>query len=213
MGPLGKERRWRSRRREVSTEAQVLQFKFASLRLLILVVFAVLSMQLFNMQVLQGDDYRLRAEHNRLREVSTMPSRGLIYDRNGMPLVENVPSFSAAAVPADLPKSEQSRILAELEQLLGVPSGEMAFLIEVSRDSQDPFSPVILKRDLSEETAFTLREMESRFPGVKVVAEPVRNYTTGSLLGGILGYVGEDLTCLRSQRLGQGAFRILVTAT
>src|SRR3990172_2689623 len=114
MGPLGKERRWRSRRRDVNTESQALQLKFISLRLLVIALFAVLALQLFRMQILEGDEYSQRAEHNRLREVGIVPSRGLIYDRHGTPLVENVPSFSAAVVAADLPEEEQPRILSEL---------------------------------------------------------------------------------------------------
>ena len=190
MGPLGKERRWRSRRRDVNTESQALQLKFISLRLLVIALFAVLALQLFRMQILEGDEYSQRAEHNRLREVGIVPSRGLIYDRYGTPLVENVPSFSAAVVAADLPEEEQPRILSELEALLGVPAGQMAYLVEIKRHSQDPFSPLILKRDLPEETAFTLREMQSSLPGVKVLAEPVRSYAAGALMGGLLGYVG-----------------------
>ena len=190
MGPLGKERRWRSRRRDVNSESQALQIKFLFLRFLVVGLFAVLAVQLFRMQILEGDEYDLRAEHNRLREVAVAPSRGLIYDRHGTPLVENVPSFSAAVVAADLPEEEQSRVLAELEAVLEVPAGQMAYLIEIKRRSQDPFSPLILRRDLPEDTAFALREMQSRLPGVKVLAEPVRSYPTGALLGGILGYVG-----------------------
>ena len=104
MGPLGKERRWRSRRRDVNSESQALQIKFLFLRFLVVGLFAVLAVQLFRMQILEGDEYDLRAEHNRLREVAVAPSRGLIYDRHGTPLVENVPSFSAAVVAADLPE-------------------------------------------------------------------------------------------------------------
>jgi penicillin-binding protein 2 len=190
MGPFQRQRRWRSRRREVPNEGQALQNKLFYLRLLILALFAVLGLQLVRMQIFQEEAYSQRAETNRLRELPVVPSRGLIYDRFGTPLVENVPSFSAAVVPADLPRDEQDRVLSELEPLLQVPAAEMAKEIEAHRSSNDPFTPLVLKRDLSEETAFTLREMQSRLPGMEVLAEPVRRYPMGSLVAHILGYVG-----------------------
>jgi penicillin-binding protein 2 len=142
------------------------------------------------MQIFEGEAYSQRAETNRLRLLPIVPSRGLIYDRFGTPLVENVPSFSAAVVPADLPGEEQDRVLAQLEPLLQVPAAAMATDIEARRKSNDPFTPLVLKSDLSEETAFTLREMQSRLPGVEVLAEPVRRYTMGPQVAQILGYVG-----------------------
>jgi penicillin-binding protein 2 len=190
MGPFQRQRRWRSRRREVPNEAEAFHNKLFYLRLLILALFAVLTLQLVRMQIFQEKAYSQRAETNRLRTLPVVPSRGLIYDRFGTPLVENVPSFSAAVVPADLPREEQDRVLAELEPLLQVPAADMAKDIEAHRTSNDPFTPLVLKRDLSEEAAFTLREMQSRLPGVEVLVEPVRRYSSGSLMAHILGYVG-----------------------
>ena len=185
-------RRWRSsRKREIPSESRVLQQKFLFLRLLIVTLFAILALQLLRMQVLQGDEYRLRAQNNRLREVPLTASRGLIYDRYGTLLVENVPSFSAAVVPADLPGEEQERVLRELETLLDISATKMSLQVDAQRRGQDPFSPLILKRELSQETAFALREMRAELPGVTVLAEPVRNYPTGPLMGHILGYVGK----------------------
>jgi penicillin-binding protein 2 len=184
-------RRWRSsRKREVPSESQVLRQKFFYIRLLVITLFAILALQLVRMQIVQGGEYRLRAENNRLREVPITASRGLIYDRYGNLLVENVPSFSAAVVPADLPREEQGRVLDELATLLDVPATKMALDINAQREGQDPFSPVVLKRDLSQETAFALREMQSDLPGVTVLAEPVRSYPAGPLMAQILGYVG-----------------------
>jgi penicillin-binding protein 2 len=190
MGPFQRQRRWRSRRQEVPNEAQALQNKFFYLRFLILALFAVLTLQLVRMQIFRGEAYSQRAETNRLRILPVIPSRGLIYDRFGTPLVENVPSFSAAVIPADLPRGDQERVLAELEPLLQTPAAEMASAIEARRGSDDPFTPLVLKQDLSEETAFTLREMQSQLPGVEVLVEPTRHYSVGPLMAHILGYVG-----------------------
>ncbi|MGB6896933.1 MAG: penicillin-binding protein 2, partial [Dehalococcoidia bacterium] len=58
------------------------------------------------------------------------------------------------------------------------------------KESKDPFSPVIVKADLDEETAFRLREAEPGLAGVHVLVEPKRRYIEGPLLAHVLGYVG-----------------------
>jgi penicillin-binding protein 2 len=59
-----------------------------------------------------------------------------------------------------------------------------------ARDSQDPFTPVIVKSELDRETAFRLREAQPNLPGVQLLIEPKRNYVQSPLLAHILGYVG-----------------------
>jgi penicillin-binding protein 2 len=184
-------RRWRSRSREQARPTDVLQYKFLALRLLILLLFAALTLQLVRMQVIGAESYQERAEHNRLRLVPVMSSRGLIYDRHGELLVENVPSFAAGIVPADLPDEEFLPVLVELDRLLDIPVREVALEITAAKESKDPFTPVIVKADLDEETAFRLREAEPTLAGVQVLVEPKRHYIEGPLLAHILGYVGK----------------------
>lgn len=74
-----------------------------ALGLLILGLFGVFGWRLWYLQFVQGDYYRAQADRQRLREVSIPTVRGLIYDRNGIPLVRNVPSFKVTITPADLP--------------------------------------------------------------------------------------------------------------
>ncbi len=71
------QRRWRSRKREETSETETLRDKFFYLRLLMLTLFAVLTLQLVRLQVFEGQAYQERAENNRLRVVPVMPSRAL----------------------------------------------------------------------------------------------------------------------------------------
>ncbi|MGB6837396.1 MAG: penicillin-binding protein 2 [Dehalococcoidia bacterium] len=191
MGLLfNRRRRWRSRSREQARPSDILQRKFLALHLVILLLFGALILQLVRMQVIDAESYQERAEHNRLRLVPVMTSRGLIYDRHGELLVENVPSFAAGVVPADLPDEEFLPVLAELDRLLDIPLREVALEIAAVKESKDPFSPVIVKADLDEETAFRLREAEPGLAGVHVLVEPRRHYIEGPLLAHVLGYVG-----------------------
>jgi len=188
FGP--KERRWRSPKREGPDETQTLRSKFFYLRLLVIFLFAVLTLQLMRLQVIEGQTYEQRAEHNRLRISPTLPSRGLIYDRTGVPLVQNTPRFSAGIVPADLSKEQEPAVLPQLEALLHVPAAEISQKVGEKRDSKDPFTPVVIKEGLTPEEAFAMREMEARLPGVKVIVDPVRQYAAGALVSLIMGYVG-----------------------
>ena len=187
-----KQRRWRSpKEKEERSDKQTLRDKFFYFRLLVFIVFGVLTLQLMRMQVFEGEAYEQRAQTNHLRYSPTMPSRGLIFDRNGTPLVENVPQFSAGIVPADFPKDREAELLPVLESLLKVPGAEIAKKVDEKRDSKDPFTPVIIKEGLTPEEAFSVRELESRLPGVEVIVDPIRHYVDGSLLAHILGYVGQ----------------------
>jgi penicillin-binding protein 2 len=174
---------------EVPDELKLARSKLFYFSVLIVFLFAILSVQLARIQLVNGDKYKARAETNRLREVPLIPQRGLIFDRNGQPLVENRPSFAAAVVAADLPKSKETEITIQLQEITGVPAGEIAAKIEQRRDSNDPFSPIVFKDNLPQDVAFSLQEKLSSLPGVRVVVTPRREYTTGPLLAHILGFV------------------------
>src|SRR4051794_5967938 len=101
---------------EVPDELKLARGKVLYFGLLIIFLFAVLSVQLARIQLINGDKYRLRAETNRLREIPLIPQRGLFFDRNGLPLVENRPTFAAAVVAADLPEAQETDITIRLQE-------------------------------------------------------------------------------------------------
>ncbi len=182
---------WRSREAsgggesDYSIRRRITFFGFA-----VIILFGILTVQLARLQLANGSEYRLRAQTNRLREVPLIPIRGLIYDRNGVPLVENIASYSAGVVAADVPEDQQTQITIVLQELTGVPASEIDALIEERRRSNDPFAPAIFKENLAEETAFLLREQLANLPGVRVVIEARREYTEGALVAHVLGFVG-----------------------
>jgi penicillin-binding protein 2 len=181
---------WRSEPpRELTDEMSAVRQKVFYLGLVVVLVFGVLTLQLARMQLVQGKKYQLRAENNRLRQVPITPPRGLIYDRNGVPLVENRAAFSAAVVAADVPASQETAITLALQELTGVPAGDIAAKIDERRKSNDPFTPAVFKDDLTEDQAFMLRERLSDLPGVRVVVNARRDYPFGPLVSNILGYV------------------------
>ena len=158
--------------------------------LLVVLMFGILSLQLARMQLVNGEKYERRAQTNRLRLETLLPSRGLVYDSAGRPLVENVPSYAAAVVAADIPEGQETTISIHLQELTGVPAGQIVDKITERQESNDPFTPAIIKDNLNQETAFRLREKLAELPGVRVVVEPKRRYLEGEMFSHILGFVG-----------------------
>jgi len=193
MNFSGGDQRWRSQKPKRREDAYNPGRKFLLLHILILLLFAVLTIQLVRMQVFEGDDYRAQAENNRLRELQVLPARGLIYDRNydlDRPLVENVAKFSAVIVPADLPAKEETAVFARLEGLLGIPAQEIAQQVREKREDGNPYEPLVIKDELDRDTALVLEELSPHLPGVELQIEARRNYLDGELTSHILGYVG-----------------------
>ncbi|MHB8514347.1 MAG: penicillin-binding protein 2 [Dehalococcoidia bacterium] len=183
-------RRWRVEPAEQPDPRSQLNGRLNILKLVVVLAFIALGVQLANLQLVQGRAFQQRAQLNQLRIEPVIPSRGLIFDRNGVPLVENVPSFAAAVIAADIPKARTLEIANGLQQLLGVPPLETTLKIEQARQSNDPFTPVIIKGGLDQATAFRTREALSHLPGVQIIVEPVRHYTDGLVMSDVLGFTG-----------------------
>ena len=198
--PPTNRRRWRSRLREPKP-TELFQQRFLLLKVLIVLLFGVLIAQLVRIQIIEHDTYEARAEFNRLRRVVVLPVRGHILDRYGEDLVQNVPIFSAGVVPADVPDDQLESVVAELSRLVGVAPETIAASILEAQESDDPFTPLVVKQDLEERTAFLLRERQAELPGVQVLVESIRRYPAGALTSHVLGYVGrispEEYTALR----------------
>jgi penicillin-binding protein 2 len=174
--------------------------RILALQISAILIFLVLGLRLWHLQILRGDYYKLLAERNRLRLVQTDALRGIIYDRWGRPLVKNTPSYTVLVVPADLPEEEGERrqVLSKLSELL-FPLGKSASLASPSSSSPDleslvkegmknPYKPIVVKRNVDRETAFLLQQEHLSFPGVQVKIEPMREYISSTLFSHIVGY-------------------------
>jgi len=172
--------------------------------LIIGLVVLIYAARLFNLQILQGAKYMTMAEENRLDEVNIPAPRGVIYDRNGVQLVANIPSFQVMIVPALLPDSqaEVDAIYRRLSQLTGVPidqPGEVAApcvpgrgIIQLVEEglTNSPYDAWPIACDVDETVARVLREEQIDLPGVQVETVPVRDYTAGELTSAMIGYMG-----------------------
>ena len=157
---------------------------------MIILMFGALTLQLINLQVIQGDEFKQRAEINALREIPLPSARGLIVDRNGQPLVQNSARFSAAIVPGDLPERGETAVYRLLSGVLNVPAEEIDQKVRDGAEGQGEYSPAVIKEDIDRDAALVLMELAPHAPGLQVITEPSRRYLSGSLLSHVLGYTG-----------------------
>ncbi|TDI08273.1 MAG: penicillin-binding protein 2 [Acidobacteria bacterium] len=158
------------------------------LRIFFVLVFICLFAQLWSLTVLDFDYYQNLAEQNRVRILPQIAPRGLIHDREGRVLVDNVYGFNLL-----LFRDELSDLDATLQFLMdGLDISE-----EVLRErlkaagSYSIYQPVVIKENLSmEETAYLLAR-QSEHPEVEILTQPRRIYRYGSLAAHVAGYVGE----------------------
>lgn len=183
---------------------RIVRWRMWLLSAVVPVLLAIFIVRLYQLQIVEGAYYAERAVSNRLRRVSLPAPRGVMYDRNGVLLAGNVPSFNIMITPALLPDSEAEvdAIYRRLSALTGVPidlEGETARpcapgrgivqLVEEGLTNR-PYDPWPIACDVDEQTARILREEQIDLPGVSVLAVPIRDYTTGVLTAAVIGYLG-----------------------
>jgi len=147
----------------------------------------LLALRLAWLQILAFDHYDDLARQNRVKMSALQPSRGLIYDRNGGLLAENIPSYNlqlTAEEIADMPET-----LQRLSGLLDIPSEDIAtFQKQLQRSPS--FESIPLLTNMSDEQVAQFEVSRYQFLGVEVVARLQRHYPDSELFAHLLGYVG-----------------------
>jgi penicillin-binding protein 2 len=158
------------------------------------VLMVALGGRLFQLQVVNGDEYARRAAADRTIEVPLAAPRGLVFDREGRPLAVNVPSWTVKVRPADLPESREREVLRRVARITGA---ELAVMQDrLSAFSGSPFDLVPVERGVDREAALILAEQSDQLPGIVVEIEPIRRYlddageANGQLLSAVMGYTG-----------------------
>ncbi|WP_338064823.1 penicillin-binding protein 2 [Thermomonas paludicola] len=152
----------------------------------VLVGLGALGLWYFKLQVVQHALYATRSESNRLRLVPVAPARGLIYDRKGRILADNVAAWRLDAVPERA--GDGAALLAGLQGVVALDAEQQAQFLRDYRAAR-PFKPVTLKLRVSDDEAARFAVNRWRFPGVDLVPYLGRVYPYGALLAHVVGYV------------------------
>lgn len=173
-----------------SPEQELRIFRVRAL-LAVVLVFAltgVLMGRLAWLQVVQHEVYSTRSEKNRVRVEPLPPNRGLIFDRNGVLLAENRPTYNLTLVRERV--DDLDATLGLLVELLELPEEEAEAFRVRSRQRQRPFQPALLMSDLDEDQIARVSVNRHLLPGVEVEAQLLRYYPDAEVMAHALGYVG-----------------------
>ncbi len=168
-------------------------------RVILSVVVGVIALglvigRLVQLQVFDYEHFAERSQGNRVRIEAAPPIRGLIFDRTGQVIAENLPAYQLELIPEQV--DDIGDTLSRLVDLGLIDAVDIPRIVELSR-SQPRFKPVTLKARLTDEEIANFAIQRPRFPGVDFQPRLVRSYPNGEAVAHAVGYVGamstEDL--------------------
>ena len=172
--------------RDHTAEANLFARRAVIALLIVSVLIAIMISNLYHLQIRQFEDYQTRSNGNRIKVLPVAPNRGLILDRNGVILAENVPVFTLEVTPEEV--SDIDALIAEVSDIIDISSEQIDDFYSKLK-GQRRFKPVALKSRLTEEDVAKFAVHQHRFPGVKINARLARHYPFGAALTHVVGYV------------------------
>ncbi|KAB0304377.1 penicillin-binding protein 2 [Vibrio fortis] len=178
--------RKRSQIRDYKEEARLFASRAFIAFIGIVIMMGILVANLYNIQVNQYQDYKTRSNDNRIKVVPIAPTRGLIYDRNGVLLAENRPVFNLEITPEKIKNMDDT--IARLQELLEI-SPERVERFNRDRRNTRRFKSVPILTQLTEDQVAVFSVNQHKFPGVEVTGTLKRFYPYGDVLTHVIGYV------------------------
>ncbi len=179
----------RSRRavKDLVQETGLFRVRAAEGFLIIAVCLGVLLARYTWLQVLRHDEFNARSDENRVKLKPLPPSRGLIYDRNGVLLAENILDYRLELIPEQI--HDVDATLTQLADVIAISADDRE-LFEAQRKVRRRFNNIPLRFALSENEVSRFALERHRFPGVEVVPYLTRYYPQGTDFAHVIGYVG-----------------------
>ncbi|KMM78291.1 penicillin-binding protein 2 [Pseudomonas deceptionensis] len=155
---------------------------------LVLAISCALIGRMYFLQVTEFDYNSTVSENNRVHVLPIPPERGFIYDRNGVLLADNQPSFNMTITRERA--GDTAKVVDTVMGILHLPEEDRAVFAKAMKQARHPFDPSTLLYELSEEQIALLAVNQFRLPGIDVEAQFVRHYPQGDHFAHSVGYVG-----------------------
>lgn len=168
-------------------ESRIYSARTVAAVLVVVCALGVVLARYYSLQITEYETYRTQSERNRVQLQPLPPKRGLIFDRNGILLADNTPSFILSIVKERV--RDLDATLAELQTLVPISESDLEKFYE-KLQRRRPYEAVPLHFRLTEEERARLAVNLYRLPGVVVDAQLLRHYPHGELFSHALGYVG-----------------------
>ena len=168
-------------------ETHLFQRRLLIAAIISVILVGIIIARLFFLQVLDHEHYTTLSEKNRLNILPVAPIRGLIYDRNGVLLAQNLPSFTLQIVPEHT--NDLEKTLNETRKLIAISDAEIKQFKSLLR-KQRRFEGIPLRFRLNDVERAKIAVNQDHLPGVEIAAHLTRNYPLGKLASHAIGYVG-----------------------
>jgi penicillin-binding protein 2 len=143
--------------------------------------------RLVQLQIVDYEEFAAKSQGNRVRIEAVPPIRGLIFDRSGRVVAENLPTYQLELIPEQVPDLIDT--LARLSLLGLIEEEDIPRFVELAASGLR-FKPVTLRFRLSDEEISNFAIQRPRFPGVDLQPRLVRHYPHGKATAHAIGYVG-----------------------
>lgn len=154
---------------------------------MVVIALLVLILRLTQLQVIEHQQYITKSQENRVKLMPLPPTRGLIYDTNGVLLAQNLPAYTLELIPEKVDDLDQT--IAALQELLPITEDDRK-RFNHQRQRRRRFDRSELRRQLNEQEVATFAVRQHQFPGVHIRASLLRDYPLGTDTAHVLGYVG-----------------------
>ena len=172
-----------------NSQAEIQQFRvrLAIASAFVLVMFALLLVRFFYLQVIQHDYYSTLAEQNRISIVPIVPSRGIIVDRNGVVLANNYSAYTLEITPRKI--EDIDALIDDLATVVDIAQRDRRRFKKLLEESKS-FESLPIRNRLSDEEIARFAANRYRFPGVEINARLFRQYPQGEHFSHVVGHIG-----------------------
>ncbi len=161
---------------------------FTYINIVIVIAFALIFSRLYYLQIIKGEEFRNLSENNRIRIQEVPAPRGILFDREGIPLVDSFPAFDVSLFRQDIRNADV--LLQPLSQSLFLDPEKLLTRLVAAKDLP-PSQALKLKTNISREELARVETRRLDLPGVMVDVVIRRNYPYGNLAAHLIGYLGE----------------------
>lgn len=161
---------------------------FAYVNIVIVIAFALIFSRLWYLQLIKGNEFRNLSENNRIRIQEVPAPRGILYDREGIPLVDSFPAFDVSLFRQDIRNADA--LIQPLTHSLFLDPEKLQTRLGAARDLA-PSQALKLKTNITREELARVETRRLDLPGVMVDVVIRRNYPYGNLASHLIGYLGE----------------------
>ena len=167
-------------------ELHKFRFRLAVSACFVLVLFLILYVRFYYLQVSQQEHYHTLAEANRISISPLVPNRGLIYDRNGRALAQNYSAYTLEVIPSKIQNLEST--LDELATIIEITATDRQRFKKLLKESKR-FNSLPIRSRLTDVEIATFAANRYRFPGIEIKARVLRQYPEKEVVSHIIGYI------------------------